>query len=109
MSDRDLSAHVIKEVVEIGPMHHVGQQLPVHFFHLRPVGSMHVRHVEIIALIAPALVEDLFEFLPGLEIHTQRNIETPLSCLRRIAISINKKQLWSSGTASCGTASATTA
>ena len=54
---------------------------------------MHVGHVEIVALIAPAFVEDLFELLFRFKIHAQRNVQTTRTGLRRIAISINEEQL----------------
>ena len=63
VADRDLGAHVVEQVVEIGAMVDVRQQLAVHLLHLRPVGAVHVRHVEIVALVAPAFVEDLLELL----------------------------------------------
>src|SRR6185369_3882344 len=74
-------------------MHHVRQQLPVHLTHLRPVSAVHVRHVEIVALVAPAFVEDLFELFSRLEIHAQRIVQTSGAGLRRRSISVDKEQL----------------
>ena len=84
MADGDLGAHVVEQIVEVGAMIHVRQQLAVHLFHLRPIGAVHVRHVEVIALVAPALVEDLFELFFRIEVHAQRHVEPPLARLRRL-------------------------
>src|SRR6266850_7983865 len=89
MSDRNLSAHHIEEIIEIGAMVYVGQQLPIHLLHLRPVRPVHISDVEIVALVAPAFVEDLLELLLGIEIHPQRDIDASLARLRRAAIGIN--------------------
>src|SRR5215468_3674299 len=73
-------------------MIHVRQQLAVHLFHLRPIGSVHIRHVEIIALVAPAFIEDLFELFFRIEVHAQRHVEPPLSRLRRLAIGVHQEE-----------------
>ena len=91
--DRDLSAHDVQQVIEIGAMHHVRQQLPVHLFHLWPIRAVHVWHVEIVALVAPAFVEDLFELFLRFEIHAQGEVQTSRAWLWRRAISIDEKQL----------------
>jgi hypothetical protein len=51
-----------------------------------------VRHVQVVALRAPALVEDLAELLLRLEVHPKRDTEAPLSCLRRLAIGVDEEQ-----------------
>ena len=75
-------------------MHYVRQQLAVHLFHLWPVGAVHIWHVKVIALVAPAFVEDLFELFSGIQIHAQADIKTSLPRLRRITIRINKEKRW---------------
>src|SRR5262244_1860939 len=92
MADGDLGAHVVEQVVEIGAMIHVRQQLAVHLFHLRPIGAVHVRHVEIIALVAPAFIEYLFELFFRVEVHAQRYVEPSLSRLRRLAIGVHQEE-----------------
>src|SRR5262245_12753890 len=74
-------------------MHNVGQKLAVHFFHLGPVGAVQVWYVEIVALIAPAFVEDLFELRFRLKVHAQSIVQSTLSRLG-CAIGIDEKQLW---------------
>ena len=44
----------------------------------RPVRAVHVRHVEVVALVAPALVEDLRELRLRIEVHPQRRVEASL-------------------------------
>src|SRR6185503_13365025 len=72
---------------------------------------MHVWHVEIVALVAPALVQDLFELFLRLEIHPQRYVQTSLSGSWRSAISVNQKQRRGRRSTSwgCGTAIGTSA
>src|SRR5712692_3678917 len=90
-------------------MHYVGQHRSVHLFVFRPIGAVHVRHVEIIALVAPAFIEDLFELLFRIEIHAQVNIKSARTRRWRRSIRINNKKRGSRGptTKGCGTASAT--
>ncbi len=71
MADGDLGAHHVEQIIQVGAMVHVGQQLAVHLLHLGPIGAVHVGHVEVIALVAPAFVEDLLELFLGLQIHAQ--------------------------------------
>ena len=85
----------------------VGQQLAVHLLVLRPVGAVHVRHVEVVALIAPALVEDLLELLLRIEIHAQCRVHASLSRRGRIAIGVDEEQPWT-GRAARGAAAAAT-
>ena len=47
---------------------------------------MHVRHVEIVTLIAPAFVEYLFELFLRLEIHAQREVQTSGAGLWRLGL-----------------------
>src|SRR6267143_3477047 len=73
-------------------MLHEGQQLAVHFFHLWPVRTVHIRHIKIVALVAPSFIEDLLELFFRIEIHAQTGIQTTLSRLRRQSIGINDKE-----------------
>ena len=97
VADRDLRAHVVEQIVQIGAMVDVRQDLPVHLFHLVPVGAVHVRHVQVVALIAPALAEDLLELLLGFQIHAQRGREPAGARLRCRAIGIDDEQRGSGG------------
>ena len=63
-------------------MPHVRQQRAVHLLHRRPVGAVHVRHVEVVALVAPALVEDLPELRLRIEVHAERHVRAG-RCPRR--------------------------
>src|SRR6185369_5779775 len=85
--------HHVEKIIQVGTMHHVRQQLPIHLLHLRPISAVHVWHVEIVALIAPAFIEDLFELFFRVEIHAQRNVQTTGASLRRSAIGIDEEQL----------------
>ena len=76
-------------------MHHVRQHRSIHLFVFDPIGTVQVRHIEIIALVAPTLVEDLFEFFFRVEIHAQREIQTPLARLWRSSIRIDNEKRWS--------------
>ena len=54
---------------------------------------MHVRHVEVVALVAPAFVEDLLELLLRLEIHPQRRVRAgPGPACGGVAIGIDEEQ-----------------
>src|SRR5262249_57075022 len=99
MSDGDLGAHVVEQVIEVGAVVHIRQQLAIHLLHLRPIGAVHVRNVEIIALVAPSLIEDLFELLFRIEVHAQRHVESPLARLRGLAISIYEEERETSASA----------
>src|SRR5262245_28244210 len=107
MADGDLGAHIIEQIVEVGAMIHVRQQLAVHLFHPWPIGAVHVRHVEVIALVAPALVKDLFELFFRIEIHAQRHVEPPLALLWRLTIGVNQEERGAG--AAAGARAATTA
>src|SRR6476620_8716751 len=73
-------------------MLHVKQHLTVHLSHARPITSVHVLHVKVVALVAPTFVEDLFEFFFWIEVHPQRKVQTSLALLRW-AIRIDQEQL----------------
>ena len=95
--DGDLGPHVVEQVVQVRAVVDVRQQLAVHLLHLRPVAAVRVRHVEIVALVAPAFVEDLLELRLRLQVHPQRRVETSLAGLRRIAIRVDEEQAGSAG------------
>src|SRR5665213_2133029 len=80
VTDRDLRAHHVKQIVEICAMHNIWKQLTVHLLHLRPVRSLHVLQIQIVALIPPAFIEDLLEFSLRVDEHSQVSLELPLSC-----------------------------
>src|SRR5437588_10580910 len=73
-------------------MHDVWQHCAVHLFVFRPIRAMHVRHVEIVALIAPAFVENLFELFFGIEIHPQSKANAAGIRLRRSSIRIDDEE-----------------
>src|SRR5262249_19576764 len=73
-------------------MVYVRQQLSVHLLVSGPVRAVHIRHIQIVTLVAPSLVEDLFELLPWLQVHPQRDIHSSLTSGRRIAICIYKEK-----------------
>ena len=104
VTDGDLGPHVVEQVVQVGAVLHVGQQRAVHGLHLRPVRAVHVLHVEVVALQAPAFVEDLLELGFRLEVHAERRGEAALACLRNIAIGVHEEQPRS--TARCGCSAA---
>ena len=62
----------------------------VHLAVLCPISSVHVWYVEIIALVTPAFVEDLFELGLRIEIHPETEIQFPLTGLRRIFVCVNQ-------------------
>src|SRR5665213_4463261 len=80
VTDRDLRAHHVKQIVEICTVHHVRKQLTVHLLHLRPVCPLHVLQVQIVALIPPSLIEYLLEFRFRVDEHPQVRLESSLSC-----------------------------
>ena len=92
MADGDLRTHHVDEIIQIGAVVHIRQQCAVHILVFLPVGAVHVRHVEIIALVAPPLIEDLAELLFRLQVHSERHVQASLPGLRRIAIGIDKEQ-----------------
>ena len=112
MADRDLSAHHVDQIIQIGAMHDVRQHRSVHLLVFVPVRAVQVRNIEIVALIAPTFVEDLFEFFFGIEVHAQSEIDASAAGLGRIAISVDDEQRrswWSSRTGATATTSAATA
>src|SRR5436853_14093 len=92
MADRDLRSHHVDQIIEISTMHYVRQHRSVHLFVLRPVRAVQVWHIEIIALVAPAFVEDLFEFFLGIEIHAKINVEPAGARLWRDSICVNDEE-----------------
>src|SRR5258706_1652882 len=95
-------------------MHYVRQHRSVHLFVLRPVRAVQGGHIEIITLVAPALVKDLFEFFFRFEIHAQIDVQPPGAGLRWRAVGVNDEEGWRwgrtthrPGPASAGTASGT--
>src|SRR5229473_1015807 len=80
-------------------MHHVRQHRAVHLLVFRPVGPVHVWHIEIVALVAPAFVEDLFELFFWIEVHPQTEVQPAGARLRRCSICINDKKRGSRGPA----------
>ncbi len=111
VADGDLGAHVVEQVIQIGAMVHEREELSVHLLHLRPVAAVEVRHVEVVALVAPAFVENLLVLFARVEIHAQADVEASLPCLRRsIAVRIDQEEVH--GAPACGratTAAASTA
>src|SRR5712692_4942871 len=73
-------------------MHHVRQHSSVHLFVFRPIGAVHVRDVEIVALVAPAFVEDLLELFFRIEIHAEVRVEPASPRLWRYSICIDDKE-----------------
>ena len=102
VADGDFGAHHVDQVIQVGAMHGVRQKLAVDFFHAGPVGSMHVGDVEIVALIAPAFVEDLFELLFRLQVHAQRCVEPARSRGRDHAIGVDQEKRRSGGSIGSG-------
>ena len=109
VADRELGAHVVEQIVQVGAMVHVRQHLAVHLAHPVPVGAVEVRHVHVVALIAPAFEEDLLVLLARLEIHAQRDVEPPGIRLRRIAIGVDDEQGRPGGRAAATTAATSAA
>ena len=111
MADRNFSAHHVQQIVKIGAMHYVRQHRPVHFFVFGPVRAVHVGHVEIVTLLAPAFVENLFEFFFRVEIHPQVEVDSTLARRWWSSICVHDKERGSWRRATCGarTTSATTA
>ena len=107
VTDRNLGAHVVEQIVQIGAMVHEWQELSVHLLHLRPVAAVLVRYVEVVALVAPALVEDLLELLARVEIHPQADVEASLARLRRVAVRVDEEEV--DGGATRGSAAASAA
>src|SRR5437899_3654921 len=92
MANRDFRSHHVDQIIQISTMHHVRQHRSVHLFVLRPVSAVQVWHIEIIALVAPAFVEYLFEFFLGIEIHAKVGIEPALAWLWRSSIRVDDEE-----------------
>src|SRR5947209_14438104 len=90
-------------------MHDVRQHCSVHFLVFLPIGAVQVRHIEIVALIAPTFVEDLFEFFFGIEVHAESEIDASRAGLRRIAIRVDDEQRRSWWPSRAGASAATAA
>src|SRR3989442_15101736 len=94
MADSNLGAHHVDQIIQIRAMHHVRQHRSIHFFVFDPIGAVQIRYVKIVTLVAPTLVEDLFEFFFRIEIHAESEIQTPLARLRRSSIRIDDEKRW---------------
>src|SRR5687767_7759449 len=92
MADRDFGTHVVEQIVEVGPVIHIRQQRAVHLLHLRPVAAVRVGHVQVVALMPPAFVEDLLELFSGFEIHAERRVEAALVRLRSVPVGVDQEQ-----------------
>ena len=73
-------------------MHHVREQRLVHFFHRRPIRTVHILHIQIVALVSPALVEDLFEFVARVDEGTQYHIQMARASGRRCLVRVDEIQ-----------------
>src|SRR5262249_19588834 len=89
-------------------MHYERQHLSVHLSHPGPIRTVHVWHIQIIALITPTLVEDLFELFLRIEIHAQIKIQSTRTWCWWCATRINKIKLrrWWCSTAATSRATA---
>src|SRR4029453_5478106 len=85
-------------------MPHVRQHSAVHLFVFHPVGTVKIRNVKIVTLVAPAFVEDLFELGGGLEIHAQADINSTLAGLRRSSIGVDYEKRRRQRGSACGRA-----
>ena len=101
MADRDFGAHLVDEIIQIGAVIHVREERTVHLFHLGPVGAVRVRHVEVVALIAPCLVEDLLELLLEVDVRAKIGVDAT-SRRRRLTIGVDDEH--GGAAASCRTA-----
>src|SRR5882724_5104929 len=73
-------------------MHHVRQHRSIHLSVFRPIGAMQIWDIEVVALIAPTFIKDLFEFLFRIKIHPQVYVEPALGGLRWHSIGINDEK-----------------
>src|SRR5262245_51244936 len=73
-------------------MVHERQELRVHLAHLRPVGAMLIRDVQIIALISPRFVEDLLELGLEVDVGAQIGVDAARAGRRRIAVSVDDEK-----------------
>src|SRR5438067_11748685 len=92
MADRNLGAHHVDQIIQIGTMHDVRQHRSIHLLVFVPVRAVQVRNIKIVALIAPTFVEDLFEFFFGIEVHAESEIDAAAARLWRRAICVNDKE-----------------
>ncbi len=73
-------------------MLHVRQQRGVHRLRLRPVGAVHVPHVQVVALRPPSFVEDLLELGYGIDVGADRRRQSPTVGRRRRFVGIDEEQ-----------------
>src|SRR5579883_2946483 len=106
VADGDLGAHHIHQIVEVGAVVHVRQELAVHLLHARPVGAVHVGDIQVVALVAPVFVEDLLELFAGFEVHAELRIERSLAGLGRLAVGIDEEDLRAAPAGGCRAAAA---
>src|ERR1051326_187642 len=92
MSNGNLSAHHIDQIIQISAMHHVRQHRAVHLFVFDPISAVQIWNVKIIALIAPTFIKNLFEFFLWIQIHAQREIQAALARLRWSSIRIDDEE-----------------
>jgi len=69
MTHSQLTAHPLYQAVEIAAACQVGQEYGIPGFQGIPVGSVHTRVVEIVAVYAPGFVKDLSPFCCGVNLH----------------------------------------
>ena len=81
-------------------MHHVRQFLLVHLLDLRPVGAVERGHVEIVALVAPRLVEDLLELGLGIDVGAERGVDAPCARLGHRLVGVHDEHR-GTGRAAC--------
>ncbi len=69
MSSGQLSDQLAENIIQVGAMSHIGNQLAVPLFHSRPVHPVQIGIVEPIPLDAPHVLEHLFPFQLGIDVH----------------------------------------
>src|SRR5947209_3387218 len=92
MTNRDLGAHLIDEIIQIGAVVHVREKRAVHLFHLWPVGAVRVRDIQVVALVPPRFVEDLLELLLEIDIGAEGGVQATCTWLRRLTIGVDDEQ-----------------
>src|SRR5438045_9261797 len=75
-------------------MIHERQERAVHLPDLRPVGAVLIRHVQVVALIAPRFVEDLLVFLFRIDERAELGVQSALSGLWWRAIRVDEEESW---------------
>ena len=71
-------------------MIHMRQQRLVHSLHGRPVRTVRIRHVQVVALIPPPFVEDLTELLTRIDVGAQHRREATGAGRRHRAVGIHQ-------------------